>query len=91
MVDLKTALNERRSIMKIDPATISAIESANLTGSGKYLAWMVVSIQQHLAECPQPKPLESWSLTETLEFVKACEEEESKPAGPLPAHAQSAA
>jgi hypothetical protein len=60
--------------MKIDPATISAIESANLTGSGKYLAWMVVSVQQHLAECPQPKPLESWSLTEVLGFARAAYE-----------------
>jgi hypothetical protein len=51
-----------------------AIESAELTPEQKFTAWLLVLAQRHLAERPQTKPFESWSLEEILEFAKTIED-----------------
>jgi hypothetical protein len=58
----------------LETAAYRAIESAELTGEQKFTAWLLVLAQRHLAERPQTKAFESWSLAEIIEFAKICEE-----------------
>jgi hypothetical protein len=58
----------------IETAALKAIESAQLSESQRYTAWLLIIVRQYLIENPpkgeQPKPLENWSTEEIIEFGK---------------------